>query len=337
VTTQFKTLFVLSIAHAYYSERCEDVAFFIPTATGQWLKNGKLLARELAGKLYVLFEADDNGTALKPIPGRTLRIGLRLVNPFFSNFTEIDTSFASSTLLYGNTAAPAALDAPAKVKLVGKVFSHVLTDGARPVTVTLKDGAGATLQTDEVTAAANRLVVSYDLTARSSGVYSVEEDFPGGPTLNAYYSDAELFTASVFGVVEVTIDNSLYAAAADLQIDFAARLETLNYYVVARNYSDAELNQLSVSDAGFVEDGRPQINFDKKLSGAFTPAEISPDLLTGGSAKVVLFQSQATVARTERARKKIQLKKNGTPLITHLPQPRPEQTNADLIIPVSKP
>ena len=214
---------------------------------------------------------------------------------------------------------------------------HVLTNGARPVTVTLKDKTGTTLQTDEVTAAANRLAVSYDLTAQSSGFYSVEADFPGGPTLNAYYSDAELFTASVFGVVEVTIDQSLYAAAADLQIDFGARLETLKYYIVARNYSDAELNQLSVSDAGFVEDSRPQINFDKKLSGAFTPADISPDLLTGGSAKVVLFQSQATVARTERARKKIQLKKNGTPLITHLPQPRPDQTNADLIIPVSKP
>ena len=167
MTTQFKTLFVVNVTHAYYGGPCKDVAFIIPADTARWLKNGKLLARELDGKLCVLFEADAAGAALKTMPGRTLRIGLRLLNPFFSNFTKVDANFPSPKLLYRNVAAPAALDAPAKVPLVGQVFSHVLSDSARPVTVTLKDDAGLALQTDEVTAALDRSTVSYDQIGRA--------------------------------------------------------------------------------------------------------------------------------------------------------------------------
>ena len=335
--TQFKTLFVVTIAHAYYRERCEDVEFIIPADTAKMLKNGRLLARELEGKLYVLFETDEAGAVLKPIPGQTLRIGLRLINPFFSNFTDVDASFASSTLLYGNAATPAALDAPAKFHLVGQVFSHVLTDGARPVTVTLKDMAGVVLQTNEVTAAVNRLSVSYDLTGLRAGAYSVEEDYPAGPTLTAYYSDAEMGKAAVFGIMQVKIDNGFYSASPppEFEIAFDAREETLRYYVVATNYP---VDQLSVSDAGAAEDGRSQIIFDKIASASLTPTEkISRDLLKSSSAEVVLFRAQDVVARAEKPRKKIQLKKNGDVLITHLPQPRPEKPNADLIISVSKP
>ena len=339
-TTNFKTLFVVTVTHAYYREGCEDVAFIIPADTAQRLKNGKLLARELGGKLYVLFETDDDElapAALKPIPGRTLRIGLRLINPFFSNFTEVDEKFASTTLLYRNATVATALDAPVKVQLVGQVFSHKLTDSARPVTVTLKDKTGVMLQTDEVTAALNRLTVSYDLTGLVPGPYSVEENYSSGPTQNSYYSDPELVQAGVFGLVEVEIVAGFYSAAAppEFAIVFNARQETLRYYVVATNYP---ADQLTVLDAGSAEDGRSQIIFDKIASNALTPSEkTSHDLLGGSSAEIVLFRSHDDVTRAEKPRKKIQLKKNGDVLITHLPQPRPEKPNADLIITVSKP
>lgn len=337
MTTQFKTLFEVAIAHPYYREACEDVSFVLPASTAQWLRNGKLVAKVLEGRLYVLFEADEGGAALKPIPGETLRIGLRLTNPFFSNFTKVDAGFASSKLLYGNAVAPALLDAPIKVRLVGNLFSHTLTDSDRPVTVTLRDKAGVVLQTDEITAALDRAAISYDLTALPPGVYTIDEDLPGGLTRNPYYSDAELLQVGVFGLLEVKIADSFYGVAPDFQIEFEPREETLKYYVVARRYADADINQLSISDSGFGDDGRPQITFTKVLSGAFTPAEIAPALLTDDSGKVVLFKSQALVARAEKARKKIQLKKNGEVLITHLPQPRPEKTNADLVIAISKP
>ena len=51
MTTHFKTLFTVTIAHAYYREQCQDVAFFIPADTSQLLRNGKLLAKESGGKL----------------------------------------------------------------------------------------------------------------------------------------------------------------------------------------------------------------------------------------------------------------------------------------------
>lgn len=335
--TQFKTLFEVGIVHPYYRETCEDVAFIIPEGTAQRLRNGKLVAKELEGRLYVLFEANEAGAALKPISGQTLRIGLRLLNPFFSNFTKVDASFVSSKLLYGNAAAPAVLDAPVQVQLVGPIFSHALTDSARPVTITLRDRAGLALQTDEITAAINRPTISYDLTGLPSGAYTIDEDYPAGLNKNSYYLEAELVQAGVFGIIEVKVDGSFYGAPPAFQIDFESREETLRYYVVARNYADADMNQLSVSDTGFGDDGRPQINFTKVPSSSFTPAEIPPALLTDSSGKVVLFKSQAVVARAEKARKKIQLKKNGDVLIAHLPQPRPERTNADLVIPVSKP
>ena len=337
MNTQFKTLFTVAISHTYYSESCQDIHFIIPGDTAQLLKNGRLLARELDDMLYVLFESDEAGAAWVAIPGKTVRIGLQLVNPLFSNFTDVDSSFASSQLLYRNSAAPMALDAAENVTLTGRVFSHTLTDSARPVTVTLKDSAGQALRSEVIPAEANRFTVSHDLTGQTPGAYTIEEVYPTSTKQTAYYFDSELLQAGIFGVSEVKIASGFYTSAADFHIAFDAREETLNYYVVANNYSDSDLSQLSVTDAGFTDDGRPQIAFNKIPSASFTPAEISPALLSENSAGVVLFRSQAAVRRMQRARKKIQLRRNGDVLVPHLPQPGPEKANADLIIPISKP
>jgi hypothetical protein len=334
---QFNTLFTIGISHAYYSGNCTDIHFIIPGDTAQLLKNGKLLARELEGKLHVLFEADDGGAARVAIPEKTLRIGLRLANPFFSNFTDGDFSFASSQRLYRNSADPVALDAPESVTPTGRVINHTLTDNARPVTVTLKDLTGQALHSEVVSAEANRFTASFDLTGRPAGACTIEEVYPASTKTTAYYFDSELLQAGTFGVLEVKIASSFYTSGVDFQIAFDARQETLNYYIVANNYSESDLNQLSVMDAGFSDDARPQIAFNKIPSASFTPAEISPALLGENSARVVLFRSQAAVRRTQRARKKIQLRRNGDVLVPHLPQPGPEKANADLIIPISKP
>ncbi|MBI4660155.1 MAG: hypothetical protein HY735_15050 [Verrucomicrobia bacterium] len=336
MSTQFKILCTVEVAHAYYSENCQDIRFIIPEDTARRLRNGKLLARDFGGKLYVLFEADDAGTALAAVPGKTLRIGLQLANPYFTNFTEVDADFGSWKQLYRNSAAPAALDPPEKVMLVGQLFSHTLTDGARPVTVTLKDADGQTLQSEVITAAEDRTAVSYDLTGQNPGACSIEEIYPAATEQIAYYFDAELTQAGVFGMLELSIDSSFYNTAAEFELAFAAREETLNYYVLVTAQQASDLNPLSVTDSGFAEDGRVQINFTKIPAASFTAAEISPDLLGDSSKQVVLFRSQAPVARTEKAKKKIQLMKNGEVLISHLPQPRAEESNADLIIPVSK-
>jgi hypothetical protein len=335
--TQFKTLFTVAVVHTYYREKCEDIRFITTRDTVQLLKNGRLLVRELDGTLHVLFEADESGAALVPVSGKTLVFGLQLVNPCFGNFTDVGAGFASSTRVYRNSATPNALAAPESARLVGQVFNHAFSDSARPVMVMLKSATGAALQLDTISVTEDRSSVSYNLTGKGPGAYTVEEVFPGNTKQNVYYSDPELAQAGVFGVLEIKVDATFYTTAASFELLFSARAEILKYYIVANGYTDPEFDQLSVSDAGFTEEGRPQIDFTKVSSAAFTAGEISPALLGDSDARVVLFKSQTKVARTEKARKKIQLKKNGEVLMAHLPQPGPEKSNADLIIALAKP
>ena len=67
--TKFRTLFIVNISHAYYISDCKDFDFIFPADTAQLLRNGKLIAKALDGKLYVLFETDEAGSGLIPVPG----------------------------------------------------------------------------------------------------------------------------------------------------------------------------------------------------------------------------------------------------------------------------
>jgi hypothetical protein len=140
--------------------------------------------------------------------------------------------------------------------------------------------------------------------------------------------------AGILGLIELKIGSDFYLSdphipAPDFQIAFEAKEEILKYYVVGRKYAEVDLNQFSV-----VDDGSLPITFSPSRSSLFTMAEKA--LLTDASAPVIVFKSDTAVARTEKARKKIQLKKNGAVLIAHLPQPSPDKPNANMIIPVSK-
>jgi hypothetical protein len=337
MTTQFRILFTVTITHAYYSGGCKDFDFLIPADTAQVLKNGRLVARVRDGKLVVLFETKETGAALAAVAGKKLRIGLKLLNPYFSNFTALAFDTRASIPLYRNAVNPDVLDAPKVVPLVGRLFGHVLTGTARPVTAMLKDSAGQALQAEAITTANNRTTVSCNLTGQAAGAYVVEEAYPSDTELIPYYCDPELRQLGPFGVMEIEVGSSFYVAAPTFELVFAARQETLNYYLVARNYNVAEFGQLAVVDTGFTEDGRPQVVFTRVESSAFTADEIDPSLLGGGDARVALFRSQATVARRERARKKIQLKRNGEVLITHLPQVGADKVSGDIIVQISKP
>jgi hypothetical protein len=218
------------------------------------------------------------------------------------------------------------------------VFGHALQDAARPATVTLSNAGGAVLETEQVTAGDGRTAVSFDLLGLPRGQLTLTEVYPGNvQKVTAYYLDAELRAEAVFAIVEVRLDAGFYAAPADLEIAFDAKQDTLKYYVVARNYSDADLAQLAVADAGFAEESRPQVTFTRVPAASFTAAEIPAALLAGTDGKVVLFKSQAPIARRAGGRKKVQLKKNGEVLVQHLPHPAPESASADRIVHVSKP
>jgi hypothetical protein len=293
-----------------------------------------MLARVRDGKLYALYEA---GAAVPAFTGKIFRIGLKLLNPYFSNFTELPFSLGSPVPLYTNAVSPGSFGAFEKVALVGRIFSHSVSSADRPAVLTLKNAVGQILQTDTLTAPSDQAAASYDLSGQAAGACEVKETYPGTVKKFAYYCDAELQKSCVFAILEIRIDVGFYSAAPTFEIPFNAKKEILKYYVVAKNYSDTEFNHLSVVDNGATEDQRQKVNFTKAVSSAFTSEDISPVLLGSGDSKVVLFKSQTPMARQEKARRKIQLSKNGEVLITHLPQPGADKTDANIIIHISKP
>ena len=255
---RFRILFTVTLSHTYYQDGlCKDFDFIIPVDTQQWLNNGRLLAKVREGKLYVLFEVGKDDEPLVSIAGQILRFGLKLNNPFFSNFTQLDIDSAQAFLYKNTTTNPNQLAPPE-----------------------------------------NKPVISLP---------------------------KELQRQGVFGIVEITLDNEHFYTTdpkkvPDFKIPFAAREETLKYYVVAKNYTDTEIEQLTVSDQG--------------NSGiTFTSEFIDHNLL----GRVLLFKSMTAVKRQETVREKIQLNKNGEALIKYLPQPSVSKTVADFIIQLSKP
>lgn len=338
LVVQFFTLLTVTISHTYYGEGCRDFGFIIPADTRQLLKNGKLIAKVCDGKLYVLFTPHGTDPNLFKMAGKRLRIGLKLLNPFFGNFT--DFNFKSTTPIYRNTTNPEHLDPVEKMGLVGEIFNHSLVETGRPVLVSLKDPSGQILQQDTITATHNRLSISYNLTGLAAGVYSIDESHSGNTTTTAYYADAELQGQGIFGVIEIEIDSTFYdTTPVEFVIPFTAKKETLKYYVVAKNYTVEEFSQISVLDTG--EEGRSPINFTKVLVDDFTPDDISPTLLGNGHAQIALFKSDNLVMRQDKARKNIRLQKqkNGgvEDLIKNLPQPSARKVNSALIIKLAKP
>lgn len=148
--------------------------------------------------------------------------------------------------------------------------------------------------------------------------------------------EAELLREGLFCLVEIRVAAGFYAAPPAFEIAFDARAETLKYYVVARDYTQAEFNQLAVTDAGFAADSRPQIRFDRIAASAFTSAELPASLLAAAGERLTLFRSQQPVARQDKARKRIQLARNNDVIIAQLPQPGAAAATADLVVHLSK-
>jgi hypothetical protein len=337
MSSSFGILFSIRIAHSYYAQKCDDFEFILPADSAALARNGKILTRMNEGIFYALCEKDEGGNPRVPITGLTLRIGLQLKNPHFSNFTQLD--FPQGTHpLFANIVSATALDPGSSVFLTGPLFAHALSRVNRPVTFTIKDSAGTAIITSIVNNPDDQSPVPVDLREYAPGAYSITEKYSGSTKKVDYYLDAELLKMNTFAVVEIKIDSSFYAGnPPEFVVSFNARQETLKYYIVGRNYSASDLNNVLVSDAGALEEGRPQVLFTRVNQGSFTSNDISPSLLTDSNSRVVLFKSQAAVSRLERPRKKIQLSKSSDVIIKHLAQPGVDQSTSDMIIQISKP
>ncbi len=335
--TDFKTLLTFKVSHTYYSRGCQDFDFVLPVRTTQLLRDGRLTAKIREGQLLLFFAAGAGGNALVPLAGQQLCLGIKLVNPYFANVTQLDFDMKTSTPLYRNTPDKRSLTGEMASVLVGQVFSHTLRNVSRPLAVRLISPRGSLVETETISVTDDRKSVSYDLHDQAAGAFAVEEDFGGMVTKTQYYVAADLVQAGVLGVVELTLDNSFYTSPPVFALNFAARKDFLKYYLVARKYSSAEFEQLVVNDQGFIKDERPEVTFTKVDLPDFTPDDIAPEVWGNSDTRVKLFKSQSELPRQEKARRNIQLAKNGEVLITNLPQPGADKVNGDIIIHLSKP
>ncbi len=333
----YRTLLTLSITHGYYGGPCTDLGFVLPADTAKLLEGGRMLARVREGVLHVLYDADAGGSPVVSAAGRTLRIGLKQLNPLFANITQ---GVSPSLAYYLNNETPGQLDTPLQMTPVGQLFPHPLADVARPVSVGVSDSEGRTLRIETVTADEDRPTVSFDFTGTAPGFLKVGEAYPDEVThVTHYYLDPELQQEGALAVIELRLDESFYSTPPAFTVAYQAREELLKYYLVAGNHTPEDVELLDVQDAGFTEDSRQQIEFDRLGPDKFASDDLPAGLLGGSDAQVVLFKSKAPVLRQQKARRKLQLVRTSTGdvLIEHLPQPGADRPHADLIIHVSKP
>lgn len=338
--TWFRQLATLRATHAYNGGIARDIDLAIPMETAAVLRKGRILCRSSGGILHFLYEANEGGEAVVSATGTTLRVGLVLTSSAFRNVTDPATLPAAGIAFWCNRAVPTRLDAMQARTLVGSSFVHALSGSTRPVTVTVEDAWARTVRTEIVTEEQGSSTISIDLAGIDAGPVTVREtNAAGAPRETHYLLHPEWLPASLIGVVEVAIDASFYTGAAPpaFEVSFAARSETLNYYVVALNHSDADLERMVVSDVGFADDGRPKIEFTRMEAGAFGPEQLPISALgVDPSARHLLFTSRTPVTRQEIARRRIQLARNGAVVIEHLPQPSAARADANFIIHVTK-
>lgn len=320
---RFRTLFTVRISHAYYDGVCRDFQFVLPNETVRILRGGRAMIKELEGVHHIIVEVDESNVPLGEFAGGRLRLGLKLVNPYFTNITSVGDDFASVVQVYGNrdnykVLQPAETAVPVAARLI-----HPLAAAVRPVTVVLKNRIGEHLRR-EVIADAERTEVAFELGGISPGMFTVEEYSSGYTESARYYLDPDLRRLGISGIIEIDVDERFYSGEPpEFEIAFEARQERLVYQVIARNYGRADAEELSIVDSG---SGKP-VNF---APPDFLPADNPAD-------SVIVFTSDGLVSRRQQGRKRMQLMKKEDVLITHLPQPGADKADAKMTIHILKP
>jgi hypothetical protein len=334
----FFPLVTISPEHAYYTAGCRDIDFLPTTATSNLLRAGRMLARMREGALHLLYEAESPHVPVSSLVGETLYFGLHLSNPYFVNFTTPVLGDPKLTPLYTNATTPTALDTPIGVHLIAGLYAHAPTETNRPLTLTLRQHGGASVEIREMSSADN--LASFDLRHLPPGRYRLDEEYNGSLVhQHQLLVDEDLRNSGEWGVIAITIDASFYSAAASFNLTFAPRQEKLRYYVVADNkFLPDDFDLLNVDDQGAALDDRLPITF-KKILPPFPEDQgyIKDSLLRSSGELIAIFQSNEDVPRRDRGFKKLHLNRSSTVLIEHLPLPGPEKAQADLIVRLSKP
>jgi hypothetical protein len=336
MSTEFKMLFSLSVNHEYYGGLCPDFSFLWPVDSALRLKRGRLLSKTRKGRLYCLFAADSNGAPQVELSKERLIIALKPNNPYFEYFTQTEQT-DDGIGFYSNDNTPQSLSLKASATLIDSILSHIISQVERPVSVRLKNRSGSQLGNQTI-AEESQTLCRFKQDELEPGLLLVTESYPSGRQEERYYYyEPGLDKTGVFALIEIALHDVLYQNAASFNIDFSAKEDTLKYYIVAKNYSDSDFSQLTISDQGFAEQSRSQITFSRVPASDFSTDEIDAGLLHDVSDKITLFKSQTPVKRRQSAFKRIQLARNGEVLIANLPVPAQDKVRRDVIIHLARP
>jgi hypothetical protein len=336
MSVQFKTLFSLKLLHEYYGDVFEDIVLVVPEVTAKVLRNGKILVRELNGVHHFLCEFDENDIPVVNLSNQLLQFALKLSNPYFYNFTDIEHD--KVVPLYKNSSLISSLDLAANVLPTGRFLTHSISHEERPVTLSLESTNGNVISTETITDEHTRTHCTFEFENALSGSYQVKELYPANnnEVINYYYHE-EIFVHPILSIIEIKIDSSFYTSPPELTIQFDAKKEKLNYYIIADKYSPNDFLNLQITDTGFVKDSRSEVTFERVETINFGPEEFKKDSLGSSDSKVTLFRSLNKVNRQHKSRKNIQLSLNGQMLISNLPAPGQQKTQANFIIHLANP
>lgn len=330
MNTRFLPLFSLRVAHEYYGagETCPDFDFVLAEHSREALAGTRLLPRLYDGKLYVLFEADENDAPIQDITGLELLVGLRLRNPYFEYFSG---PLPEPLPLYANSASPHALYAPQASDLTAGRFTPAAAMAERPLALEIRRMKDKSLIWSAEIAAGDE-VPSLDMHGWEAGCYLVTQRSGVKSEDRPLIVAPDLADAGVWGTVMIRIEQDLWKTPPDFQVEFPARKEILSYYVVApENWGD--FGKLSVTDAT----ANPALNFRKFEKAGFPPDSISPALLGCANDQIALFRSEAETPRSATPNRNIQLNRNGDTLVKNLPLPREDMPLARFVVRLSKP
>ena len=331
----FRPLWTVTVQHSFFGGSCDALSFTLTPATDRALAGAHALLRVLDGALQVLVEVDGANAPLSDLSGLRLLIALK---PREASFDLITTPlFGGSGLprgdaaVWDNTASPNALGGPRAVRISGEQLRIEPRATERPLTLRLFDAANA----QQAQTVLNIGDEAWTLPGLySHGEWRVEEQGAGPAASWALWVEPELINA--WGVLALRFDAGHLAAGQAFNLSFSARSDTLRYYVVAQRFGLAEFNSLSVQDTGFAADARPAIVFNRVAPASFNASHLAPALLDpSGSARIALFEAQASVARRARGPVGLELHRNGDVLIGNLPQPGAERHDAQFVVHLS--
>lgn len=331
-TITFRVLWTIEVRHEFHGGTCDALDFIVPPSTQRALAGAHAMARQRGGRLQVLIETDDAGRPLSPLAGAHFLFGLR---PREASFDLITVPFAlqpGSSALWSNAADADALAGPSEVRISGEQLRIEPRSTARPLTLRLFDAAGIERR-QAVLNQGDEAWTPQELFTH--GPWRVEEQAGGAPLSWAIRVEPELTGA--WGLLDLVVDAGHIAAGHDFALEFAARSDTLRYYVVASRFAEADFNQVQVLDAGFTAEARPQIQFRRVLPAAFGAGHLAPELLDpSGSARIALFEALAAVTRRARGPAGVELHRNGDVLVGNLPQPGADRPDAQFVVHVTQ-